>query len=798
MERFMWKTNGMANEKNIVSGAKYRFTVLTPRMIRLEFCEEGIFEDRASQIVFHRDFSPVKFSLDKDGDTLILKTEYLTLTYKENASFSEETLQIRLDKFNNKVWKYGENCRNLKGTISTLDKANGEVPLGDGILSKDGCTFFDDSNTAVLTESGWFDVRKSSSTDVYFLGYGHDYLACVADFYKLTDVPPFLPKYALGNWWSRFYKYTQDEYCNLMKRFKEEKLPFSVAVVDMDWHKEGWTGYSWNTELFPDYKAFLKFLKECNLHVSLNLHPANGVAAHEDMYEEMAIACGYDPESKKTVKLDCLNPDFMANYFDILHHPYEKDGVDFWWMDWQQGKDYWWIHDEDHPNSELEIIDPLWLLNHLHIIDISRNGKRPMFFSRYAGLGSHRYPVGFSGDTIITWDSLKFQPYFTATASNVGYSWWSHDIGGHTCGYRDDELQVRWVQLGVFSPINRLHSSNSPFDGKEPWNLGLEAEKIVGDYLRLRHKLLPYLYTMNYRSHTKLLPMIQPMYYSHPECEEAYQVPNQYWFGSELIVSPITQGNDKVAMLGQTEVWLPEGYWIDFFNGALYKGGKKIKVSRPLSQMPIFAKAGAIVPMNMHSEDNTLENTKDIEICVFAGGNNTFTLYEDAGDGADYLNEKFATTDFSLAWNDNKAEFSISNVSGDASLVPNDRNYKIKFVGFSAGNCINVYKDGKACDFTQSYDKKSSTITVDLKDISTLSQVNITVEGNSIVTDNSNIRERIFDVLLHSQMSYKKKQSIWEFVTSERHEYYKEIYWECTEKEHRVILEALEELESLI
>ena len=89
-------------------------------------------------------------------------------------------------------------------------------------------------------------------------------------------------------------------------------------------------------------------------------------------------------------------------------------------MDWQQGTDYWWIHDENHPASPLEQMDPLWILNHLHILDISRNGKRPMFFSRYSGIGSHRYPIGFSGDTTITWESLKFQPYFTANASNVG------------------------------------------------------------------------------------------------------------------------------------------------------------------------------------------------------------------------------------------------------------------------------------------------------------------------------------------------------------------------------------------
>lgn len=126
-------------------------------------------------------------------------------------------------------------------------------------------------------------------------------------------------------------------------------------------------------------------------------------------------------------------------------------------------------------NTKIEGLDPLWMLNHFHYLDSGRDGKRPMTFSRYAGPGSHRYPVGFSGDTHITWDSLDFQPYFTNTASNIGYGWWSHDIGGHMMGYRDEELEVRWYQYGVFSPINRLHSSNSRFSGKEPWKFSMEA-----------------------------------------------------------------------------------------------------------------------------------------------------------------------------------------------------------------------------------------------------------------------------------------------------------------------------------
>ena len=134
-----------------------------------------------------------------------------------------------------------------------------------------------------------------------------------------------------------------------------------------------------------------------------------------------------------------------------------------------------------------------------------------MILSRYAGPGSHRYPIGFSGDSIISWKTLDFQPYFTATAANIGYGWWSHDIGGHAAGHRDVELQTRWIQFGVFSPIFRLHSTSNMFNGKEPWRYPEPAKSIMADFMRLRHQLLPYLYTMNWRCHTSGEMLVEPI-----------------------------------------------------------------------------------------------------------------------------------------------------------------------------------------------------------------------------------------------------------------------------------------------
>src|SRR4029079_900155 len=241
---------------------------------------------------------------------------------------------------------------------------------------------------------------------------------------------------------------------------------FSVAVLDMDWHRvdsvpdehgSGWTGYSWEPSLFPDPEGFLAELHRRGLRVTLNVHPADGVRAFEDAYPAMAEALGRDAASEEPIAFDVTDRAFLEAYFSVLHHHLEDRGGDFWWLDWQQG-----------PYSRIQGIDPLWMLNHFHFLDSGRDGRRPLTFSRYAGPGSHRYPVGFSGDTVYSWASRQCQPESTATASNIGYGWWSHDIGGHLWGERDDELATRWVQLGGLSAVPRLASSGKPLLVHEP------------------------------------------------------------------------------------------------------------------------------------------------------------------------------------------------------------------------------------------------------------------------------------------------------------------------------------------
>lgn len=758
------QTNAKCRKENMVTGNHYRISVLTPGLLRLEYAEQDLFEDRPTQIVWNRDLGECVYQVVEKEGCLEIITERLHLYY-DKKPFSTNGLRVVVQggmfPYGN-VWYYGNDNRlfkraELKGTARTLDNANGEIPLEDGLVSLSGYAVLDDSRSLAIREDGWVEKRRAPEEDIYFWGYGSDYLACIQDFYRLSGPAPMIPRYVFGNWWSRYHKYTEESYRELMGRFEDEKLPFSVAVIDMDWHLvnidkkygNGWTGYTWNREFFPDPERFLKWLHDKGMHVTLNVHPADGVRAHEEMYEEMGKALGVDTEKELPIPFDVSDKKFMEAYFNCLHHPREKEGVDFWWIDWQQGG-----------ISKVEGMDPLWMLNHYHFLDNGREGKRPMTFSRYAGPGSHRYPIGFSGDTIVSWESLAFQPYFTASASNIGYGMWSHDIGGHMLGKRDDELSGRWVQFGVFSPIMRLHSSDSRFISKEPWRFREEIRKVMEEFLRLRHKMIPYLYTMNYRQYAEKTPMILPMYYAYPGAREAYQVPNQYLFGSQMVAAAVTTPCIKGLNMAKIPVWLPEGEWYDIFTGLCYHGGRKMNFYRDITSIPVLAKAGAIIPFQEDYMENANENPRQLHLFVYTGDDGSFMLYEDDNITMSYQNGECVKTNY--RWEEKEGKLYICAAEGELSLIPENRDYVISFCGIRDAQATVLEGIGglkKAVGEKQNME-------VILRNVPVKQSVTLCLE-NRVYMDND-VEERCFRILNHAEIETMVKESAFAAVEKEK------------------------------
>ena len=728
-EQFGINLSSKTRDSQIISAGDVRVSVITPYLIRIEGGSNS-FTDMPTQKVWYRDFAETKFTVNIIDGKLTVITEKCTF----NIDVKNKTLHsVQLDGFGDCVEK-----GNLGGTTRTLDGTFGKVKLDSGILSRGGLAVVDDSNSLLLDENGKILPRKNIGRDKYYFAYGDNYRLAIQDFYKLTGNIPLLPRFCLGNWWSRYWKYAQQEYLDLMDKFDEKKIPLTVATVDMDWHwvdvvekfgKEaatknqqcdiksynagipGWTGYSWNTDLFPDYKAFLKNLQDRNLKVTLNLHPSSGVRFYEDQYEVMAKAMGIDPTTKKKVEFDVTDTKYMEAYFKYLHHDYEKDGVDFWWLDWQQGT-----------KTKVKGLDPLWALNHYHYIDSSKNNKRGLILSRYADIGSHRYPLGFSGDTAVMWSVLKFQPYFTATASNAGYSWWSHDIGGHHMGYRDEELYLRWVQLGVFSPINRLHSTANLYMGKEPWRYSKGTEAIASDWLRFRKRLIPYIYSMNYKTHKDGTVLVEPMYYSHPKDEDAYKADNQFMFGESLMITPITEKINKTTLLAGVKVWLDGQKYTDIFNGNVYEQCGNVEMFRGVDTLPVLAKAGAIIPLDLDETSNGSENPKDLELLIF-NGNGSFSLYEDDGETMNFENGAFAVREFAVTENKNVVNFNIPAYQGDISVVQPSVHYSLSFRSIKSAENIVIN-----CPDDVTYEiKQGDNLTVELYNVKPIDEIKITI-----------------------------------------------------------------------
>jgi Glycosyl hydrolases family 31/Domain of unknown function (DUF5110) len=648
--------NPAADTAAMVVAGEARFTVLTPQLIRMEWSPGARFEDRASLVFINRRLPVPAFRSRRSGAWQIIDTDALTLRYRTGSGrFNPANLAIDL-KTLGRTWKPGmADTANLFGTTRTLDGAEGPVPLEPGLISRDGWVVVDDSERPLFDDSPWPWVQPRDTAthaqDLYFFGYGRQFRQALGDFTRVAGKIPIPPRFAFGAWWSRYWAYTDAEFQQLVRDFDRNDVPLDVLVLDMDWHNtfelrwnseqkdqagetSGWTGYTWNRTYFPDPEGFLDWVHRQGLHVTLNLHPASGIQPHEAQYPAMARAMGIDPATRRYVPFQIENKTFATAYFEHVIEPLERQGVDFFWLDWQQ-----WS------TTSIAGLTPTWWLNYTFFSHMEREGRaRPLIFHRWGGLGNHRYEVGFSGDARQTWDMLAYEPPFTATAANVGYAYWSHDIGGHIASDPSPELYTRWVQFGVFSPILRTHTTKDATAERRIWAFPVEYATAMRDAFDLRYQLVPYLYTAARRTYDSGVAMLRPLYYDDPGAREAYEFRGEYRFGDDMIVSPIVAPMSPDTLLATTRVWLPRGEWIEWATGAHLHGPAVATRRFSLDQVPVWVRAGAIVPLQPlgHRIGDNAPDTLVLEI--FPGANGSTRVYDDAGNSLGYQHDEYSWT----------------------------------------------------------------------------------------------------------------------------------------------------------
>ena len=719
-----------AQNKNIAyQDETVRFTVITDGAIRMEYAPNGHFVDNASQVAVIRDYPAVDFKV-KEGKTIEITTAKLKLKYKKGSgAFTADNLSISSLKgvVPSFTWKPGMvQEHNLKGTYRTLDRYNGEIrsgttdekmPIEDGILATDGWTLIDDSQSYLFDNSDWPWVMERESLDNqdwYFMGYGHDYKQALKDFTVFAGKVPLPPRYAFGYWWSRFWAYSDKELRDLVKKFDQYDIPIDVLVIDMDWHytepgKGNWTGWTWNKKLFPDYTRLIADMHRRDIRTTLNLHPAGGVESFEECYDEFAAYIQLDTTGRPYIPWQGSDKRYMSALFDVILKPMERNGIDFWWLDWQH-----WLNDKQLTNLSVT-----WWINYCFFSNFERTrDTRPMLYHRWGGLGNHRYQIGFSGDAIISWQSLDFQPYFNSTASNVLYGFWSHDIGGHCGNELTPELYARWMQFGALSPILRSHSTKDAAIKKEPWTFPVEYTDIIRNTIQQRRQMIPYIYTMARKAHDEGLSLCRPLYYDWPDCPEAFR--NEYMFGDDMLVAPITapmEGNFSTL-----DIWLPQGSWYEVCTGTMLQGGQVVTRNFKIDEYPLYVKAGAIIPQytDCHQHVGGTDWTQ-FDLMIYPGADGDFTLYYDDGDDKNY-DENNMWVRFQTTRQENTCLVSINPAEGN--YIPASRNITLKLVASDVPE--HVYCNDKEIEWE--YDGENFNLVVALPEGNWKDKTDIRVE----------------------------------------------------------------------
>ncbi len=742
----------MSKKEATFRGNKYRITILTERLIRFEYDASGNFFDHPTEFARFRNFPVPDFKVEENDKTLVIQTKYFVLQYVKEKPFEgpkyapDSNLKVGLMN-SDKIWYFNHpEARNFGGTKASLDKGI-KGSLQKGLYSTDGFASFDDSKSLVYMDDGFLVKPPTKRIDTYLFIYRRDFGLCLRDYFTLTGYPPLIPRYALGIWWNRDVIYSFEDTKKILKAFNSHGIPLSVFLLNEFWHLKDKTnmskfktGFTFNPELFKDPYEFTSYMHERGVRVGLNIDPVEGIGEHEEKFRMIATELGLI--NTRNIPFNAFDKTFIAIYFNHLIKPLDSLGVDFYWIDYQKD------------------LDSLKALNHYHFTNyLKDNRKRPMLLSRNSLIASHLNGVHYSGETTVSWDTLNYLPYFNSSSSNIGVSWWSHDIGGFKGGMEDSELYIRYVELGTFSPIFRFACERGHYYKREPWKWDIKTYTIAKTYCELRHRLIPYLYTENYKYHKTGLPLVEPLYYSYPEIYDEPAYKNEYYFGSELLVKPITKKQDNVMNRCVEHIFLPKGTWYDFKTGKKFPGNKRYVAFYKDDDYPVFAKSGAIIPLaNLPENINDTNPPKSMEIHVFPGRSNIYKLYED--DGISRLHEEgyYIVTAIDYNYLANNYTLIIRPIEGKAGIIPKMRDYKIRFRNTREAEDVKAYINGEEIP-VEAYTDDADFIVI-TKNIPTTCQLTINCKGKDIEIDavrliNEDINSIISDAKIPTHLKEK-------------------------------------------
>ena len=689
------KTNPMVFGNN-------RLTIVTPTLLRLEYAEDSKFVDEPTLFAYDRtslvDTADITVTPVADG-WLEITTPALRIKYKPDGfPFSTYNLNVyytlrgKEKKFTNRFLPKN----NLGGPIETLDRVTAEIPMNDGILSRDGWYMIDDERSDLLVD-GWIKPRdtKTHLQDQYCFIYGDDYKAALASLGAISGKVPMTRKYIHGVWYCRYWDYTADEFLDIIRGYDENDFPIDNIVFDMGWHTNdattgtghnghlNWNGYTWNTELIPDPAALIDSCHARGVTVSLNDHPHDGLRPHEHNYTDFIKALGSD--GKRVPLFNTADSSYMAAFFEYAHRPHERMGIDFWWLDWQQN--YLYPNVPGHQSTTLQ-----WL-NELYYRDSKAMGQRGAGYSRWGGWGDHRHPIQFSGDAQSNWPILAFEVKLTACSGQGGCYYWAHDIGGFR-GDPNPELTVRWTQFGALSAALRVHSTKDARLDRRPWISGEKETEAMRRMYHMRSELMPYIYSSVWQTHNTMVPLNRSMFIDYGAQKESFSKPQQFTFGDIIMAAPITSPGEGPDKMASQKVWFPKGeVWYDFFTHERHDGGATETVAKALDEFPMYVRGGWVLPMQPYTARPATTPLERLVMRVYPAmddADNTFELYEDDGITLDYEKGMYATTQLNYCQKGNRAIVTVHPANGSYEGQVKRRSYLLQLPGVAEGTKVKV------------------------------------------------------------------------------------------------------------
>jgi alpha-D-xyloside xylohydrolase len=612
------------------------------------------------------------------------------------------------------VWNY----RGESVDISQ-DNSNIAVPL---MLSSKGYGIFWNNTSRSRFNNRFANYLYISSEvadviDYYFL-YGPDFDKIIAGYRDLTGQAPMFGKWAYGFWQCKNRYKSQDEVLGVARKYRDLHIPVDNIVQDWFW----WTrkGEFVFNKNYPDPKAMIDQLHSENFHLMISIWPFFEPGSKNYDYMQSK---GWFVDKFKYAKppyhadamavYDATSPEARKYYWDEVNKGLFSIGADAWWMDTTEPEtegqeDNILLNHQLAAGSGNRYVNSYPLLDTQAVYQGQRSAsdkKRVYILSRSAFAGSQRNGVtAWSGDINSDWFSYRRQIPAGLNFALSGIPYWTTDVGGFVFGSPADpafrELFVRWFQYATFNPILRVHGTRNP-DENELWSYGPDAQTILVKFDRLRYRMLPYIYSLAWKTTSEGYTPMRPLAMDFRTDVRAQNTGDEFMYGPAFLVNPVTEPAATAR-----QVYLPGAKWYDFWTGSALEGGRPINADAPLDRLPLYVRAGSILPLGPEEEWSTEKTADPIELRIYRGANGDFTLYEDENDNYNYEKGVYAT--IPLHWDDAARTLTIGDRKGQFPGMLESRTFHVVFVGENHG--VGVAPAERADKVVQ-YSGKQITVT---------------------------------------------------------------------------------------